>query len=95
MDGSDETTVLEAVDPHPEVALSNTLNLVEAYTIEGFIEEVKSRPCLWNTSLRVYKEPHRKRIAWDEIAKKFAKDGSISYHIQLIQLRLSFQKRKL
>ena len=48
---------------------------LEEYTAEGLIEEVRSRPCLWNTSLRVYKEANRKKIAWEQIAQKFSKDG--------------------
>ena len=66
----DETTLN---DNPGEVILNNP----EEYNIESFIEEVKSRPCLWNTSLRVYKEAHCKKIAWEEIAKKFYKDGEL------------------
>ena len=47
---------------------------LEEYTAERLIEEVISRPCLWNTSLRVYKEANRKKIAWEQIAHKFSKD---------------------
>ncbi|CAB3999969.1 Hypothetical predicted protein [Paramuricea clavata] len=49
---------------------------LDEYTAEGLIEEVRrSRPCLWNTSLRVYKEANRKKIAWEQIAQKFSKDA--------------------
>ena len=48
---------------------------LEEYTAEVLIEEVRSRFCLWNTSLRVYKEANRKKIVWEQIAQKFGKDG--------------------
>ena len=50
---------------------------LEKYTAEGLIEEVRDRPCSWNTSLRAYKEANRKKIAWEQIAQNLTKMVSL------------------
>ena len=33
------------------------------FDLETFIQEVQDNPCIWNTSLRVFKENNNKKIA--------------------------------
>ena len=50
---------------------------LEKYTAKGLIEEVRDRPCSRNTSLMVYKETNRKKIAWEHIAQNLTKMVSL------------------
>ena len=48
---------------------------VTEFDTEVFIDLVRGEPCLWNTSLRSYKEQNKRRNAWNKISEIFAKDG--------------------
>ena len=56
------------------VGPGSSSSVIEFYT-EVFIDLVRDEPCLWNTSLRSYKEQNKRRNAWNKISEIFAKDG--------------------
>ena len=54
-------------------------NQQQEFTLELFIEEVQSRPIIWNSSLRVYKDNRQKEVAWEQLAKIFQKNDKFSF----------------
>ena len=57
----------------------------QEFTLEIFIEEVRSRPIIWNSSLRVYKDSRQKEVAWEQIGKIFQKNGKFSFKFSALQ----------
>ena len=49
---------------------------------EEFIDEIKGYPCLWNTTLRAYKEQPKRKVAWTAISNKLGKDGEYTTYIK-------------
>ena len=39
------------------------------FDMEIFIDMVKEEPCIWNTSLRSFREQPKKKLAWQKIAE--------------------------
>ena len=55
------------------------------FDLETFIQEVQDNPCIWNTSLRVFKENKKKKIAWQNISSTFGgKDGKHTKFLLII-----------
>ena len=50
----------------------------QEFTSELFIEEVTSRPIIWNSSLTADKDSRQKEVAWEQLAKVFQKNGEFS-----------------
>lgn len=48
--------------------------LVTVFDVEAFIDEVKQRPAIWDTSYPDYTDKIKKQQAWKDICVVFRKD---------------------
>ena len=53
--------------------------VVMKYDVEIFINEMENYPCLWNTSTRSHHVQNMRKVAWEELSKKFGKTGIYNY----------------
>ena len=72
-----EGTVNMAAQPQQSVLFEGDVgqSMINSRTTEFdteiFIDLVREEPCLWNTSIRSYKEQGKRRNAWSKISKVF------------------------